>query len=256
MQEGACFISHLVVYLRVQLLPVDYRNEIKLDTQQLKKKIILKMSQKYLQPQDEADETEAKSHYLKPLGSIFSKKAIFTFGRFQPLHLGHSLLFDILLERSSEYTPFAFMSQRYDGDSNPLSYGHRSDIIQTVYPWVNVPNADHKDQFSDPFKALEYLCKAGFRDIIFVVGQDRFDAFQSMQNYKEKFGFDKLEIISAGWRECTAEDITGISATKVRNCALRKDFPEFYRWKPRGMTMASWYEIYQVLSERKVNNSI
>lgn len=111
---------------------------------------------------------------------------------------------------------FAFISQTQDDDRNPFSYNLRRKAIRESYKGFASFSKRDIEGIIDPYMALEFLAKQGFTDIVFIVGQDRIDSFQTMHKYTEKFGIKKLKIVSAGWRDATADDITGVSSSKIR----------------------------------------
>jgi len=88
----------------------------------------------------------------------------------------------------------------------------------------------HKDsiifdsQVRDAIKALKWLEDKGYTDAIFVVGSDRVSGFQFIKQYNGKdYCMNTVEIRSAGERDPDADDVSGMSASKMRKAAMEGD---------------------------------
>lgn len=76
----------------------------------------------------------------------------------------------------------------------------------------------------DAIKALKWLEDKGYTDAIFVVGSDRVTAFQFIKQYNGKdYNMNTVEIKSAGERDPDADDVSGMSASKMRKAAQEGD---------------------------------
>ena len=78
------------------------------------------------------------------------------------------------------------------------------------------------------------LHKKGHKSIIMVVGSDRVAEFERLLNTYNGvdgkhgyYGFDNIEVVSAGERDPDAEGVTGMSASKMRAAASSGDFDSF-----------------------------
>ena len=76
--------------------------------------------------------------------------------------------------------------------------------------------------------------KKGQKTIRMVVGSDRVAEFEGLLNKYNGvearhgyYGFDNIEVISAGERDPDAEGVTGMSASKMRASASANDFDTF-----------------------------
>jgi len=81
----------------------------------------------------------------------------------------------------------------------------------------------------------------GHKASVIVVGTDRVSEFDSLLNKYNGvearhgyYGFDNIEIVSAGERDPDAEGVSGMSASKMRAAASANDFDQFKLGLPKG----------------------
>jgi len=152
-----------------------------------------------------------------------AKVAAFTFGRFNPPTTGHELLINKVKEFAAGNDYFVFPSHSVDKKKNPLTAEQKVSFMQEMFP-------SHKDaiifdaQVRDAIKALKWMEEKGYTDAIFVVGSDRVPAFQFIKQYNGKdYNMNTVEIKSAGERDPDADDVSGMSASKMRQAAMEGD---------------------------------
>ena len=152
-----------------------------------------------------------------------AKIAAFTFGRFNPPTTGHEVLINKVKEFAGTGDYFVFPSHSQDKKKNPLDVESKVYLMKKMFP-------DHTNsiileaQVRDAIKALKWLEDKGYTDAIFVVGSDRVPAFQFIKQYNGKdYNMNTVEIKSAGQRDPDADDVTGMSASKVRQAAVEGD---------------------------------
>jgi hypothetical protein len=162
-----------------------------------------------------------------------AKIAAFTFGRFNPPTTGHELLINKVKEFAAGNDYFIFPSHSTDKKKNPLTAEQKVKFMKKMYP-------SHKDaivydsQIRDAIKALKWLEGKGYTDAIFVVGSDRVPAFQFIKQYNGKdYNMNTVEIKSAGERDPDADDVSGMSASKMRKAVAEKDMPTFLSGLPK-----------------------
>lgn len=190
------------------------------------------------------------------------KTAVITFGRFNPPTTGHQKLVDKIKEvaRRNNATPMVFLSQTNDPKKNPLEYTDKIMLAQKAFG-----NIVKKSRAKTLINVLAEL-SGKYDDIIIVVGQDRvqeFDRLTSKYNGKD-YEFDSIEVVSAGDRDPDAEDVTGMSASKMRAAAAKDDFTSFAKGLPTklknmaddvfdmvraGMQLAEELEAFDMLTE-------
>ena len=105
------------------------------------------------------------------------------------------------------------------------------------FPDVEVKESEAKTAIG----ALCELYEEGFTDVIYVCGSDRVEEFREMLGkYNGKptksgiipYEFNSLEIISAGERDPDADDVSGMSASKMRSLASEGNLEEFIKGVP------------------------
>ena len=152
-----------------------------------------------------------------------AKVVAFTFGRFNPPTVGHELLINKVKEFAAGNDYFVFPSHSVDKKKNPLTAEQKVEFMKEMFP-------SHKNsiifdsQVRDAIKALKWLEDRGYTDAIFVVGSDRVSGFQFIKQYNGKdYCMNTVEIRSAGERDPDADDVSGMSASKMRKAAMEGD---------------------------------
>ncbi len=153
-----------------------------------------------------------------------AKKAVFTFGRFNPPTKGHAHLMDVVKRSSVDADHYVFTGKTNDPKKNPLQYKDKITFLRAMFPHVNIMD---DPKIRTPWEALEELGKQ-YDEVVMVVGSDRKQDFESqMRPYLKDFGIDKFSIISSGERDADASDVSGVSASKARAFARAGDFKSF-----------------------------
>ena len=168
--------------------------------------------------------------YRDAFRSLFMKKIVFTFGRFNPPTTGHHLLAskvkEIAKKKSADHKIFGSSSQ--DAKRNPLSPTDKFRFMKKILKGFNV---DVDRNAKSPFDVLQKLSKEGYDDVTMVVGADRVSEFKkNMSRYIGKKGYEnisKFNVVSAGDRDPDAEGVTGMSASKMRLAASEGNFDSF-----------------------------
>lgn len=152
--------------------------------------------------------------------------AIISFGRMNGVTKGHLKLMNKLVALGKEHnaTPMLFLSHSQDKKKNPLSYDDKIKIVKNVAPsGLKVVNSEAKNIF-DVMKAT---VKLGAKNLLIVAGSDRVKEFQRFTKYADQLGVDSIEIVSAGERDPDADDVSGMSGTKLRQYAIDGDYESF-----------------------------
>jgi predicted kinase len=170
---------------------------------------------------------------FKRFNESANKKAVITFGRFNPPTVGHGKLITALKKASSGgYTPLVYMSHSQDPKKNPLDYN-------TKQKWMNKFFGKKvtvvKSNARQIFQIVTELYSNGYTDLRMVVGSDRVREFDTLirkyNGSKGKHGFynfDNIQIISAGERDPDSDDlVSGMSASKMRAAAEEGDYDSF-----------------------------
>jgi hypothetical protein len=189
-----------------------------------------------------------------------SDHAVMTFARANPPTTGHAKLFKHIQDhaRKEGADHHIFLSHSQDAKKNPLSHKQKREFIHKMVPHLNV----HEEEgVKTPIDALKHLHKKGYKHVTVVVGGDR---HQEMSNLVHKYNgkdyhFHKLEVKSAGERDPDAEGVEGMSASKMREHATKKNFKEFskgvikkehakelYRAVRKGMKLENYQAVFLV----------
>lgn len=181
-----------------------------------------------------------------------------TFGRMNPPTSGHELLLNLLLDKAKKLNakPFVFVSQTQDPKKNPLSFKEKIKFISQGMPQIKkylVLDATIKN----PFEALRHLVSLGYTDISVVVGSDRVSAFESMirpyLNIADKtksIDADVVKVISAVKRDPDSDDVSGMSASKMRILASSGDFLQFSSGVMSGLSEQQIKLLYKTVRQK------
>jgi shikimate kinase len=169
------------------------------------------------------------------------KSVVFTFGRFNPPTTGHEkLLIKVAsIAIGNDYKIFA--SQSDDKKKNPLKYKEKVQLMRKLFPKYG-RNIVLDTKIKNAIDALVYLYDAGYTQATMVVGADRISDFKKLltkyNGVKARHGFydfpDGIQIVSAGDRDPDADDVSGMSASKMRAAAIEGDFKSFANGLPKS----------------------
>jgi hypothetical protein len=181
------------------------------------------------------------------MGSIAEareKTVVLTFGRFSPPTIGHEKLVNKVVSVAKEVggTPEIYMSHSYDAKKNPLTYEDKYYFMKTAFG--NIVKKSPSRTIIEIAKSLS----GKFDKFVVVVGQDRVSEFETLLNkYNGKeFQYSDIKVLSAGDRDPDAEDVTGMSASKMRKLAAEGDSEAFKRGLPKKLQSRS-DEVYNAV---------
>ena len=154
-----------------------------------------------------------------------STTAVITFGRMNPVTIGHRENMEALRITANELhgTPLVFLSHSNDPKKNPLTYDQKVKYVTMAAPdgveVINTPASNMPDIFKE-------LSKMGFTNVIVVVGEDREVSFQNFKKYAKDFGLDSIDII------CSGERHPGVSGSDMRKFVKNGDYESFRKNSP------------------------
>lgn len=171
-----------------------------------------------------------------------SNSIVFTFGRMNPPTKGHSLLINHVanLAKTANSDHMVFLSQSFGNRKNPLEWSFKLSVCREAFPDV---------KFSDnmlilnPYHALEQLIAEDYTSIIFVVGSDRAEEFDTMYDYANLFGVD-FSVVSCATRD-NSTGVHGISSSYLRAQAEIDNDSEFRKWLPDGIKKVTQQRILE-----------
>jgi nicotinic acid mononucleotide adenylyltransferase len=163
--------------------------------------------------------------------------AVFAFGRFNPPTIGHEKLINKVQQVANKVNgkAFIFLSHTDGTAKDPIDFTTKLSYLRQHF------QSDSKLSFGDIrantiIKVMKVLEQEGRTKVIMVAGDDRVMEFQKLLNqYNGKqtkagnveYTFDSIQVVSAGQRDPDASDITGVSASKARELAMKGQEHEF-----------------------------
>jgi hypothetical protein len=175
------------------------------------------------------------------------------FGRFNPPTIGHQKLIEhiakVARENGSDYNVFGSHSQ--DPKKNPLSSGAKTSYLKEMFP-DHADNIVYDQGVKSVLDALEGAHKRGYKTANVVVGSDRLEEFKKLAGkYNgpgQKYNFDAINVVSAGDRdESGGDEVSAMSASKLRKAATDGDFNTFARGIPDTLSTQRKQSLYDEL---------
>ena len=185
-------------------------------------------------------------HYL-----IEEEKTVyFTFGRMNPPTTGHEKLMNELSKKSGSNPYRVYLSQSTDKKKNPLDFKYKVKTVRKFFP-KHARSVMLDKKVKTVFDAVTEMYNDGFKNISMVVGSDRINEFNALlkkyNGVKGRHGlynFNKINVISAGDRDPDADDISGMSASKMRSLANEGNFTQFSQGLPRNVSNTDAKKVY------------
>ena len=175
---------------------------------------------------------------------------VVVFGRFNPPTIGHEKLLKRAAKEAEKrgYELRIYPSRSQDAKKNPLTPQMKISYMRQMFP-------DYADSIVDDkgaktiFNVLTGANGEGHTNMIIMVGQDRLGEFQGLSHrYNgELYNYDQLEVVSAGERDPDSDDVTGMSASKLRLAAAEGDFVKFAKGVPDTLGNMEKKELFNVL---------
>ncbi len=158
-----------------------------------------------------------------------SGTCVVTFGRYNIPTIGHLKLMNKVSELVKKYDGIGllFTSHTQDNEKNPLPYPEKIRLLRKIVP-NNIKVV--KTSARRMVNVMNDLANMGFRDIIFVCGDDRVQSFKWMETDTR---FNSVKIVSAGARDPESDDFTTtVSASMARKAAKDGDYKTFKKCSP------------------------
>jgi len=161
-------------------------------------------------------------------------KVVFAWGRFNPPTTGHGVVMDRVAKeatsRSADYAIFASKTQNVKKD--PLSFRDKVKILKQSFP-KHSRNVNTNARLRTVIQVMQSL-ENKYDEVTMVVGSDRVADFKRLlAKYDGKeYSFQKIDVVSAGERDPDAEDVTGMSASKMRAAAAEDNYNLFKSGTP------------------------
>ena len=165
-----------------------------------------------------------------------SKTAVFAFGRMNPPTAGHKKLVNTIMKQTGDHYLFLGPSKSASPATDPLTHEQKVKYATAMFPGIQLGDSSVRTWV----QAMQYLQKRGYTDIIYVAGSDRANTFNTLLNrYNGKdYNFNSIKTVDAGTRDPDSPGIEGISASKMRELAMRGDEKNFIRMTPLPTKLA------------------
>jgi len=174
------------------------------------------------------------------LAEAKAETVVLNFGRFNPPTSGHEKLLDASMN-AADGVHRVYASQSQDSKKNPLGFTDKVKYMRKMFP----KHARHilmDKKVRTFFDALVVAYDDGFKKCTIVVGSDRVKEFDTALNkyngVKARHGFydfaGGITVVSAGDRDPDADDVSGMSASKLRAAAKDNDLITFSKGMPKG----------------------
>jgi len=161
------------------------------------------------------------------------KRVVITFGRFNPPTTGHEKLLNAVKNAAGtdDYRIYTGHTQDKKG-KNPLPSDEKVEFMKEMFP-THKSHIMYDNKLKTIIHVLQSL-QGEYADVTLVVGSDRVQEMDALiQRYNGKdYTFRKLETISAGERDPDADDVSGMSASKMRKAISELDMVTFYSGLP------------------------
>ena len=189
--------------------------------------------------------------YFKEITESSEKGVTFTFGRFNPPTVGHMKLAAKMKKVSKSGDVKIYTSHTTDKKKNPLTNAQIRKYMGAMLPsGIKVEDTVAKTVFD----VVVDLHKDGYEHIQMVVGSDRIREFDTLlkkyNGVKSRHGFYKfksIKVISAGERDADADDVSGMSASKMRQLVHVGDKEGFINALPRGYRLGK--QLYKAVQK-------
>jgi hypothetical protein len=137
-------------------------------------------------------------------------------------------------------TPRVYLSHSV-GKKDPLSYDKKLSFARAAFGAIV-----RKSNSKNVIQILKDLQKEGFTHVTMFAGSDRVPEFTKLLNaYNGKeYTFEKITVKSAGERDPDADDVSGMSASKMRALAKNEKIAEFLRGAPNTLKAAQAKSMY------------
>ena len=184
------------------------------------------------------------------------RPALLVFGRFNPPTIGHEALINYVKSIAHRVNAdvHVYPSQSQDPRKNPLPFRNKVMFLRKFFPDVTISD---NPAIRTPLNALDELHKLGYTDVIVVVGSDRVRDFERLSAYltprnspkydpAKSIGINNYKVVAVpGNRDPDAEDVTGMSASKMRKFAANNDYASFRQGVPAHVSERDAKSLFQ-----------
>ena len=192
-------------------------------------------------------ENNGRSQVVKTLklSEKTGSAVVLSFGRMNPITSGHQKLVDkiVSVARRKKATAQLYLSHSSDKKKNPLTYDQKIKYAKKAFG--NIVQRSDARTIIEVLKELD----GTFDSVTIVVGSDRITEFETLvKRYNGKdYAFENIDIVSAGERDPDADDVSGMSASKLRGLAVSGEYKQFRQGLPRKFSDRDAKEVYNII---------
>lgn len=175
---------------------------------------------------------------------------VFTWGRMNPMTIGHEKLLNKVASVAGSNHYRIYLTQSQDSKKNPLAYTDKVKWARKAFP-KHARNIMLNTSIKSIMDVMVDIFKSGYKNVTMVVGDDRVHEFDILLNkYNGMDGrhglykFDKIKIVSAGERDPDADDVSGMSASKLRGFVQEGDYIKFSQGVPQALNNAETKRLF------------
>ena len=178
-----------------------------------------------------------KTYQDLTLNEAKTDSIVLAWGRFNPPTTGHEKLITAVVseakKRGADYRIYPTKST--DPKKNPLTFKEKVRFMRKMFP-RHARKISSDEGINTLIKAVQKLEAEGYKNLTLLAGSDRINEFKALLNKynKKDYTFDKIDVVSAGERDPDAEDVSGMSASKMRAAASKGDFVSFKKGAPNA----------------------
>lgn len=178
------------------------------------------------------------------------KSIVIIFGRFNPMTTGHEKLLEtgkhISESTNSDYV--IFPSRSHDNVKNPLPFSTKMRFMKKSFPEYRHNIFDTEEHgIRNAFDIFEWVYSHGYNEMYYVVGSDRVTEFTKIGGIFSRDNDMKVNVVSAGDRDPDADDVSGMSASKMREYVRNGDFNSFESGTPKGLNSKESRKLFNLL---------
>jgi len=180
---------------------------------------------------------QKKTYQDLTLNEAKTDSIVLAWGRFNPPTTGHEKLITAVVseakKRGADYRIYPTKST--DPKKNPLTFKEKVRFMRKMFP-RHARKISSDEGINTLIKAVQKLEAEGYKNLTLLAGSDRINEFKTLLNRynKKDYTFDKIDVVSAGDRDPDAEDVSGMSASKMRAAASKGDFVSFKKGAPNA----------------------
>ena len=176
-----------------------------------------------------------------------------TIGRFAPVHAGHALMINHVLNaaRQDNAHHTILTTATHDGNKNPLTPDLKVKHLKRAFQTANVealgkgaPTLLHH---------LSKLHSQGVKHLVVHAGSDRAHEYHTLihkyngvESRHGHYNFDSIKVKTVGGTRTDADEgVAGASATKMRKAASSGDEKTFHSMAPSSMSKTHKHDMYK-----------